>query len=67
MQDATQKILEAAEALERRQQLREQNLAPVRPGAAERAGVLRAGPLAVSLPHSARATHTCGDTQPVNE
>lgn len=34
LQDATQKITEAAEALERRQQLRELNLAPPRPGAA---------------------------------
>ncbi|KAL4452134.1 hypothetical protein ABPG75_007796 [Micractinium tetrahymenae] len=32
IQDATQKINEAAEALERRQQLRELNLAPARPG-----------------------------------
>ncbi|KAL4437467.1 hypothetical protein ABPG77_003448 [Micractinium sp. CCAP 211/92] len=33
--DATQKIVEASEALERRQQLRELNLAPERPGEAD--------------------------------
>lgn len=35
IQDATHKVNEAAEALERRQQLRELNLAPTRPGEAE--------------------------------
>lgn len=33
LQDATQKITEATEALERRQQLRDANLNPARPGA----------------------------------